>query len=345
MNLLLIDDDEEQRQIFKDSVELFMKDNGCEIVVDEATTKDEGIRKLRDNSFDAAVVDLRLDKNHASSQGNEIIEEIKATKRLPITVISGHIGDLEDKFRAKTFFFDYYDRGSVDYDKILSQFCGIYNTGITKVLNNRGRIDADITNIFWKHFPTALPQFIKYKNDNPGSDVEKVVLRYLAAHIHEYLEIDADNNLDSFLDIEYYIKPLVKSNVFTGDILLSNEDRTAWVVLTPACDLAIDSKRTTPKAKFVTLALIDSFDNVQSGKKADQIKGLNGNRFDLRYHYLPHNELFHGGYIDFQCLRSVSIEKLQELYTPQAIITIPFRRDIISRFSMYYSRQGQPTLS
>lgn len=347
INLLIVENEEPQIKLLRDAIEIYNKKGGVPIILDEATNLNQGLEKLRTNAYDGAIVDLRLEQNDNIGLGNQILKEIKSKLRFPVRVISGHLGDLDPELQVQNYLFSCENRGDEDYDVILSEFSEIYSTGITGILNNKGLIESNITNIFWKHISEILPEFVKYKTANPGWDGERVLLRYISSHILEYLEISIDNNLEPVHNIEFYIKPPIKEKIFTGDILKFKGSDNYGIILTPACDLATDVHRVKPKAKFVTVACIYSFKDVTNGRTPEHITELKKNNLDLKYHFLPETILFNGGFINFQHIISVPIKDINDKgkFEVACVVTNPFRKDIISRFANYFSRQGQPSFN
>jgi CheY-like chemotaxis protein len=342
--ILIIDDDATQRKICLDEIELFNKANEFELELIEATNKQEGLKLLKEGYPEAAIVDLRLENNDTTGQGNDLLREIKTNLRIPVRIVSGNLGDLDEDLQDESYFYKKYNRDDVDYNVVFSDFTSIYRTGITKILNNKGQIESHITNIFWKHISTILPTFIDQKNAQADWDIERVLLRYLSLHIQEYLELSIDNNLEPFHNIEYYIKPPVKDKLFTGDILKEKENGMSWFVITPACDLATEPNR-PPKAKYVTLIGVDTYEIITNGRADEDIIELKKNNLGLKYHFLPQTILFKGGFLNFQRLLSVKLKTCSDEYEVECVITNPFKKDIISRFSNYYARQGQPVFS
>ncbi|MFT3794657.1 hypothetical protein [Flavobacterium sp.] len=347
MKILVVDDDKRQNKDLLDEIELYNKKNEKNIILDVAEDLKTGLDKLRSNTYNGAIVDLRLKQNDHDGEGNQILAEIRETLRFPVRIISGNLGDLDPEFQADSYLFKKSARGEVDYDEMLDEFCDIYSTGITDILNNRGLIESNINLIFWKHLSEILPEFVKNKKSVPSWDCEKVLLRYISAHIQEYLEINIENNLEPVYSIEFYIKPPVKEKIFTGDVIKFKGTNNFGVILTPACDLATDEFRVKPKAKFVTVACIYSYSEVIHGRKEEDIVLLKRNNLDLKYHYLPETILFNGGFINFQHLISIPIKDLndKEKFEVECVITGPFRKDVISRFANYFSRQGQPSFN
>ena len=80
-------------------------------------------------------------------------------------------------------------------------------------------------------------------------------------------------------------------------------------------------------------------------KKTNSIKKLLNNNEQEYYHWLPENELFEGGLINFRKVHSIESEKLFSEYEIDIKISDIFVKNILNRFSRYYARQGQPDLN
>lgn len=346
MQLLVVDDNKSQNKLLQDAVDIFNSDSKIKITLDIVENLQDGLIKLRtSNTYDGAIVDLLLENNDKIGLGNQIIKEIMTKLRFPVRVITTHKGDLDPEFQIENCLFKCRGRGEEEYDFVFNEFVEIYLTGITGILNNKGQIESNVTNIFWKHISEILPEFINHKKENPSWDGERVLLRYISSHILEYLEVSIDNNLEPVHNIEFYIKPPVKEKLFTGDIIKFKKSEDFGIILTPACDLATDIHRTKPKAKFVTVACIYSYSDVINGRQQEHILELKKNNLDLKYHFLPETILFKGGFVNFQHIISIPIKEItnKENYEVECVITHPFRKDIISRFANYFARQGQPS--
>lgn len=345
MKLLIVDDNKTQRKLLTDAIDLFNTTGVTHISYEEAENLISAKEKLDNQSFDGAFIDLKLGNHDANISGNEIIKEILNFKKFPVIVLSGFLGDLESENNIQNNFLKLVNRGEEDYSDLLIWFEKIYKTGVTSILNNQGQIQTNITHVFWKHVSEILPLFIEHKENVPTWDGEKVLLRYISSHLLEYLEISIDNNLEPVHSIEFYIKPPVKEKIFTGDVIKFKKDSTYGIILTPACDLATDIHRNKPKAKFVTVASIYKYDEVINGRKIEQIDQLKKNNLDLKFHFLPKTILFEGGFVNFQHIISIPIKDFnnKDKFEVECVITNPFRKDIISRFANYFSRQGQPS--
>jgi hypothetical protein len=87
---------------------------------------------------------------------------------------------------------------------------------------------------------------------------------------------------------------------------------------------------------------IDAFEQYNEKGKID--KRLS-NSLELYLHCLPKTNRFAGGLLNFRKISTISIDGYTENYDkPDIQISPSFVKDIISRFSSYYARQGQPDI-
>lgn len=341
MNLLIVEDDDKQIEVYLDTIN---QHNKSSIIKINATTKktfDDAHNLLKSNYYDGAIIDLRLSSKTLEYEGVKLVEEINGKLRIPVYIVSASLGEVativENVLLQK--------RNRTDsFKAIMDELLDIYNSGITKLLKPNSFVDEILTKIFWSHLPIILNEYIKEKKAKPLFDSEKILVRYISSYINEYLELNSENNLETFHNTEFYIKPCIKSNYFTGDIIKNKTDHSMWVILTPACDLVIDSKRPNPKAEAITLALIQKNEDVLTAANKSNHQKLMSNSADLKFHNLPKSILFEGGFINFQYVQSVMIAKCKSDFEPIMTISNSFRKDLISRFSSYYSRQGQPVI-
>jgi len=230
-----------------------------------------------------------------------------------------------------------------DLASILKEIIDVYKTGITAFLRPNGIIDKKLGEIFWGNLSQDLGVWIN-KNDHNS------LLRYIVSHFQESLDIDSLGDFEEYYPIEVYIKPPIKKNIHTGDLIQINSD--VFLVLTPACDIVFNYKLNDKgeklafrKADKMMLIAAKDFDyknlclNKTGKVEKSKIKEYVSNG-TYRYHYLPPFNGNNGFLIDFQEIKSESFETQ---HTRIATISPPFIKDIISRFANYYSRQGQPT--
>jgi len=115
--------------------------------------------------------------------------------------------------------------------------------------------------------------------------------------------------------------------------------------MTPACDLLIrkDDKRNTDTILTVKIdTQTTMFTKYTSPKEQENAFK---NKLTLYYHCLPKTDFFEGGFMNFRKLTSSDIIDFETRFEkPIVQISPPFLKDIISRFSGYYARQGQPEI-
>jgi hypothetical protein len=322
-------------------------------------TLQEALVAIENEVFDGAIVDLKLSASNTNiTEGNEIIKKIVNLKRFPIFVYSAHLGDLDNTI-TQSIFFQKFEKTGTSFNDILVKLRDICNTGITNILGKNGIIESHLNKIFWNHIARSFEDLTK------SGINEKQLLRYITGHLYEYLEINVANGaFEKYLPEEVYIRPSIKTKFFTGSIIKDKSTGKNFVILTPSCDIAND------KAKHALLASIcDLTDEPIKGLKIkatspiaanlnrrqkkqakedrdsakDKLEKLLRNNGGQKYYFLPKSKSFDGGLINFQDLESVGHPgTMSDRFDIVATINSQFLKDIIARFSFYYSRQGAP---
>jgi ActR/RegA family two-component response regulator len=342
INILIIEDEAPQIQVYEDVISQYNKKNELQFEYKICKSYREGEDALLTPYFDAAIIDLKL-SNSEELEGKKLVESVYQKIRIPIVIYSGSIAQVDDikenallmkKLRTEQL------------SDILLEIVKIYNTGITRFLRPFGTIDTNLTKIFWNHLSNDLETWIKHNNPNN-------LLRYILSHFQEHLDINLQGDFDEYHPFEVYIKPPIKKNIHTGDLIKFKNE--FFIVLTPACDIVIQSyreiegggKEPIRKAQNLILVKAKEFDyknlckdrngNINKGKIKEYVKNES-----FRFHYLPKYEGNNGFIVDFQDITSIGFTNELERV---ATISSPFIKDIISRFANYYSRQGQPTFN
>lgn len=348
MKLLIVEDDKATIQSYEDNIESFNKTAECKIIAvikeDIKTAKEA----LTSPEYDAAIVDLKLSPNTTELEGINIVNDIYNKLRFPLFIVSGSIGQVQYEENA---FLKKRSRDG-DFKTILSEIVAIYNTGITKILGKSGQINDYLNKIFWNHLANSLDLWIS-DNSRNSEDKQKSLLRYTLLHIQEYLEIAKNSDFENYHPAEIYITPCIKDNLFTGDIVIENGSSNKYIVLTPSCDMAQN------KVKDILLVSIEDCDSGIMNEKVSLIKknkaektiikesksivkSLICNSYSNKYHFLPSYRKIKAGLINFQKLKSIRVKDFTDNYERIASINSNFTKDIVARFSYYYSRQGSP---
>ncbi len=348
MNLLIVENEKEQVQLYVDVINSFNKSNDTNIIPFPMFSLEEGKKALLTSDYDAAIIDLKLSSNSVELEGMEIVNSIIDNLRFPVFIVSGSIGQIENPENA---LFKKRLRDS-DFKIVLKELTDIYNTGIISILGKRGTINDYLNKIFWNHLSTSMDVWIDDLSRSPA-EKQKSLLRYTLLHIQEYLELSEESDFEDYHPAEIYITPTVKPSVFTGDIVVENLTGNNYIVLTPSCDLA------QAKAKDILLAAVEKEDTgllsekiniIRKRKAAPEIiaeaetalKALINNSYSNKYHFLPKYKNISAGIINFQKINSIRVKDFKDNFTRIAAINSSFTKDIVARFSYYYSRQGSP---
>jgi hypothetical protein len=333
---LLVEDSGEDATVCLDTVERMNaeKPDNC-VSVEVADTFDLALEKLI-IPYDGIIIDINLgDKN----TGNDVIRTITQRYRIPVAVMTGTPDTILEEGSPICI----YKKGENTYEDIIQSLIRITGTGLFKVIGGKGIIEETMLRVFWKNLYPKISSWEKMKED--GLDTETILLRYAIAHIHELL----DENIPLYSTEEVYIQPPLTSKIRTGCILKNKKDQLYYIVLSPPCDLAIHDGRY--KTDRIMLCEIDDYrivslaaigDAGELKRKKVLLPTIKNNDKEY-YHWLPKNSVFEGGYINFRKVINYSPDELsEEFYSPELRVQDSIVKDIMSRFSAYYARQGQP---
>ncbi|HIP11731.1 MAG TPA: response regulator [Lutibacter sp.] len=380
IKIFIVEDEDDQIELYKDAIEEFNEESGTvKITPLIAKTKDEAIEGLRNNFFDAVFIDLNLSvESHGSDtpEGNDLVDSIQATMRYPVFVVTGksneHIVELDND----NIFIELHLKDEDDLtNNLLKRVKKIYDTGITKVLGARGHLNDYLHSIFWEHLSKTMEYWLSAECKN--CDIEKAISRYTLTHLYEYMEEASGTERITYDPAEMYIYPRIKTSIRPGDIV--DKDGSKYLVLTPACTISQQCEN-FQLIKIVSLdlnqSINDSKEKIETNTKkiedhtniasADQksnheeelaklikakenkintfnslIQSFVTNKKGERYHFLPRFLELEESLVDFQDITTVSKEDISE-YHGKMTVSIYFFKDIQSRFSAFYARQGSP---
>jgi CheY-like chemotaxis protein len=367
MNVLLVEDDPEHISDFEAHRELFSEKKVIDIQHVSCTTDKDAYAALEANNFDAAIIDLNL--HGKEDAGLRVVETIHDKYRIPMIVFSGNAYKTE----GKKYVFKSINKGRMSYSNVLEELYNIKKTGIMKILGKTGLLESLIDRIFWDNINPQMHRWLEYAQNE---DTEQHLLRYTISHFQEILR----DGVKYFYPEEMYISPPINEEISTGSIVFEVESENYFVVMSPACDIqsgcdklvlakvieikelvadkisgyedkkasveAFEAKTTNDERKVNPtkkeyLALKNQCGQAKNELK-DQIKSYIDNPPN-RLHFLSSNSIFMNSIIDFQDIKSVAKERMTATnYKKVLSISLPFLKDIQSRFSSYYARQGSP---
>lgn len=336
--LLIVEDDKEELDTCRTTVMRYEKEKGREIELVESKTLEDAQIKIN-NSFDGVIIDLKL--GPAGDEGNRVIQEIHDKNRIPVAILTGTPGNADSKFKD---IIKVYKKGENGLDEILDDLIQIYDTGLTKIFGGRGHIENTMNEIFWKNI---LPQLDSWKSHvEQGEKTEKALLRFTINHLLELLNDDTDICYPE----EMYITPVISENIRTGSVVINNIEQKKYIVMSPACDLVCHNGNFNTDR--ILLCEIEDYNSVKdqaldgitkTDKKQRKLNQLLKNNFTDYHHWLPPTSAFSGGFINFRWIIALDKTDFKAAFdSPQVQVSSHFIKDVVSRFSSYYARQGQP---
>ena len=359
LRLLIIEDAAQELETFKDIIEDYKIDNERDIDSVECQTLEQALETL-DNSFDGAIIDLKLAEQ--GDEGNRVIEKIiESFLRIPIAIFTANPGNWDENLNEKIMLVGIFIKGETEYNEILDKFWEIYNTGLTHIMGGRGKIETTLNHVFLENLRPNKQRWISY-GEKDSERTQKSLLRYTLNHLLQLLEEDGEHCFPE----EVYLYPPIPNRITTGNMV--NENDQWFVVLSPACDLVFRNGQfkterilfieIEPETKIVKNAL-NRLKRIDDEEEREKVRGdifqkLSGNNHTFYYHWLPPVRFntseggqlnFEGGFLNFRKLEALSLSKFKAKFTEPLIQISPyFVKDIVSRFSSYYARQGQPEI-
>ena len=339
MTILLVEDTKSAIDTCIEYAENYTK-NGKQISIVVAENTIEAIERLT-KDIDVAIVDIKLNNNE---NGNDVIAKMQELcLRIPTVIHTGTPDDIQVENVLKVF-----TRGD-GYPAIFDYLLQIYNTGITEILGYKGSFQQQIDNFYNSVFIKLKDAWMKKVENYSPEDVRKSLLRTLIYHIESLLDDDSGKTFSE----EFYLN-CSQNEIHTGSILkLKNEERY-FILISPACDL-VKRKNGNRNVDVLTLCEINNIEKHGLQLKSDNENGLGKDKQQSttalfsnsknRYHWIPELGDFKGGLLDFTKTISIEEKEYAKEYTLLEIrISPPYIKNILSRFSSYYARQGQPDL-
>lgn len=354
IKVLFVEDNQTAISQFKMNLSEFNSENSEYNIAETIVESYEQALQKIDKTFDAIILDLALNQNHEG--GNEIAKSLEDKNiRVPILFVSGNHGNVQ----KNPLIINTRSRDDGDYEDDFKLILNVFQTGLTNILGGRGEIEKKLSDIFLE---TILPEIDIWKthviNEDDKKNTEKALLRLVVNHLQHLLE---DEETPSYPE-EFYIYPIKDEILRTGTLIKCKTTQNYFISLSPACDLAIRRRSGTCNTDRLLIAEINNHDNIKDialgefsalAKNAEtrkkvksKLEGLYGNNFTNYYHYLPQINIFDGGFINFRRAKAIEISTYTHDYENIKIqVSSPFIKDILSRFSSYYARQGQPVIN
>ena len=335
--LLLVEDNTETVEMYKDVLEDYKRRLGRKIVMKVSQTL-QAAKDALDSSIDSAVIDMDL--GGGAGDGEEVIKALKQHFRVPVAVYTGISWGAEEEPPIVGVF----TKSEHVFEDVLNCLWDVYETGLTRIMGGRGLLEEHLNRVFLRNLLPVIDVWVEYgKQDSAGT--KKALLRYTLGHLIGDL---AGDETPCYPE-EFYLAPPLDDVLTTGSLVRSKKDQMRHVVVTPACDLVL--RNGVPKTDRIVLAEIVSEDavfrslvgNAKTRKKwKDQLRA---NNYSNYFHWLPKSKAVEGGFLDFRHIQAVPMKTYNDEFEHlEARIAPSFVKDIVSRFSGFYARQGQPVI-
>lgn len=323
-NMLLVEDGKMDIELIEDTVGR-MNDSQDSVMysLDVAKTVEEAYSKVKTNEYHGCIVDIKLG---GDENGNDFVKALVEGFRVPVVVYSA-TPDCEAPVKC-------YTKSQVEPSVVIKELEEENATGIFRVLGGRGIIEKRITEVFWNVLYPNMDTWKEYQKMDKNT--EEILLRYTVAYLIELL----DEEKTAYCTEEMYIIGPIEEPIKTGCIYENKQSKVNYVLLSPPCDIV---KQKDGKRKSDSLLLCEiepiAWENID---RSDIVNVIKNNKGDY-YHWLPDNKLYRGGRLNFRKVLSCPINVFSEEYEFKGVkIQERFVKNVLQRFSAYYSRQGQP---
>ncbi len=333
IKILFIEDSLSDIEAMEDTNERFSSERKVDIQITSIKSKDEYDKLTNLYDFDAIICDIVIPQSeHAAvtkNLGNELLEDINSKPfNMPVVVVTGTRDNISCDDGC---YLDIFVKGQENlYYNVLAKILSMYEIGIMDVIGMKGTVTKYLKDIYNNHIKPQIVASVWEKHYNKNRNTRGILLRYVANIIQSRL-INACRAVPE----EMYLIPSGSENIATGTILKKND--ACYVVLNPECDLVLRNTG-KPNTDFVLLCNVKNNFSIFNSDNKKRIKSYN-----LDYIYcLPENQLFGTSYLNFRDIYSAPYDDVLKNYEIVGQITNPFTKEIIQKFSCYYSRQGQP---
>lgn len=348
VRILFIDDE----SIREDLVQYFNghKIGDYVIKATSAETFDEGLERIKKESFEIIVLDLCKGKasEDAEQEGLSTLKSIQQFTFVPVIFHSGLSHQIDS---YKSLIVGVSDKRD-GQDGIVKEITRILNSNTIFLKNNIHQIvETELIRYFWDVIHEKRNLF---KPDLTDSSLGYLMLRRLANSLSK-------ENIKSLIGekrisekvhpMEYYIYPITNSEYETGEVLLQNGKY--FVILTPSCDFIEDKANNRERrvgkvllAETVLLTQNDYYKDYMANKNLknkERLQRLIESRKGDQYFFLPSTPFIKNLLVDFQNKIMVDYNELKG-FERVALVDDPFVQSMISSFVRFYNRIGSPDL-
>lgn len=357
--VLSVDDDSDMHDGLKAILSSRMENHEFEFTF--ATSFDEGIQLIEKNRFDLIFLDVHEERNdpdpsehpdNEDQRGEQLLDILKSSRFVPVIFYTGFPTKVK---HLESHVVRVVDKGAtpneirIAVNKILST--GLPN--LTRYIEEQSRA------FIWNNLESAL----KEPTQDITSDIALLAARNLAKNLSQRsIKEMLGNDLNLISPLEMYLFPPEPKSCNPADIYKKIDDKTLWMVLTPACDFEQNKVDNVLLAKVTPLTEHSSYkewqeqveyskelEPGQKKKEAEQcIKQARGtvkqfvqNKKGSRFRFFPGTFFLPDCIVDFQQLLNLPAN-YEDDFQVVCSLDNPYREELLQLFSNYYGRIGTP---
>ncbi|MCK5594369.1 MAG: response regulator, partial [Candidatus Aenigmarchaeota archaeon] len=311
-----------------------------------AISYEDALKQFQEFNPDVIFIDIKLSSGDVNNtKGNDLFNFISNYKSSKIIrIITSNPSDIESDIEdlKNNTLFKIYTRTDLLFVDIIKETYILFNSSIYSFINNDGdELSKKIRSIYY----SQIDSLICDKEIKNGLDKSRL-FRYIAANLYEHFSVN-ETGFDEVYDWEMFFCPPLLDFVFTGDIIKKKSLDEYFIVMTPSCDLVPreDGKPKVTECLLAELNIVNLRGHVTSDKYFTRKgKDIIKNNINTYSHFIPEIKS-HGPFnINFNKSQRIKISEINTDYNRIATISPLFMKEILYRFSMYSSRQGQPDL-
>ncbi|MEH6734786.1 MAG: hypothetical protein V7690_09090 [Shewanella sp.] len=364
LNLLIVEDASKILSSWKERIEFYAVEGSPVYILNPTfvTNLKDAQKAIENTTFDAAVVDIRLDEGGDQTfHGNNILADLASKSLTVCAVYTGEPGTEMIEDHQKDFV-RVFQKGEGEIEHILAWLdskAGMISAFQTMQDSFKKSMAKAFTRSIW-------PRWSYWLNGEQNQEfASKALTRHMATHLHaSFLN---DDELGAHPE-EYFFIPALQEKLDTGDIIQT--EGKLEIIVTPRCDM-VRSKSKTPTYQLVLLLdRSEDWSKLESKLKERKVEGTGksivsaqseirkftnhngetGGHFIQQFRIKVDGEdkTFGPFYAQFNLLRSIerNAESTQALLDNRvASLSNEFVPSLVERLGSYFSRIGTPDYS
>lgn len=347
MKLLLLEDSLSDIDACVTTAETYKDEKKRDLEILVAKNIDEARHELYINDCDGAIIDLRIEANPLA--GKQIVDFISSLNlRMPIVIFTG----TPDEASSIACCIGKFNKGEITYAKIFDLFFDVAQTGLIKIMGRKGIIENCLNSVYRQDIIPAIGRWTELAGKFSGDEIERALCRHTLSHLLFMLS----GNSELYFPEECYLHIDAQKGFPKSGEIIKNSENVFFAILTPPCDLEVRHDRDGDHVNVDRIQIVQFLPESElknkimhtsspTRRQCEHWDKICHNEREKYLHYLPPAGDFAGGFLNFRDVVTIKLEEYSSTFSSLNLLIAPdFFKDILSRFSGYYSRQGQPEL-